>query len=143
MKPGFTLPEVALTLIVAALLLAIALPRFADVRQEVAVEQAAQSLASAHRRARMLAITSGYPAVLSVAERSLRITLAGAVQPHWQAPGPVELGIALTGAPRDLAFSPIGISMGVSNATFRLSLGPHSRSVVVSRLGRVRILRGT
>jgi type IV fimbrial biogenesis protein FimT len=142
MKSGFTLPEVALTLVLAALLLGIALPAFTAVKQEVAVELAAQSLVSAHRRARALAITQGQPAVLAVAERSLRITLAGAPQPHWEAPGPLEEGITITGAPRDLTFSPLGVTTGLSNATFRLSLGVHLRSVVISRLGRIRILRG-
>ena len=143
MKSGFTLPELALSLLIAALLLAIALPGFSAVKQELAVEQAAQALVSAHRRARTLAVTRGHPAVLSVAERSLRITLAGAAQPHWEAPGPLEQGVAITGAPRDLAFSPIGFTTGLSNATFRLSIGAHSRSVVISRLGRIRVLRGT
>ncbi len=142
MKSGFTLPELALSLVVAALLLGVALPGFTAVKQEVAVELAAQSIVSAHRRARALAITQGHPAVLAVAERSLRITLAGAAQPHWEAPGPLEQGIPLTGAPRNLTFSPLGISTGLSNATFRLGTGVHTRSVVISRLGRIRILRG-
>lgn len=141
MKSGFTLPEVALALVIAGLLLGIALPRFTAVKQEVAIEQAAQSLVSAHRRARALAIAKGHPAVLSVADWSLRITLGGAAQPHWLAPGPLEQGIAVTGTPRDLTFSPLGITTGLSNATFRLSLGSSSRTVVVSRLGRIRILR--
>ena len=143
MRTGFTLPEMALALVIAALLLGMALPQFTAVKQEVAVEQAAQSLVAAHWRARTLAIAQGHPAVLSVAEGSLRITLAGAAEPHWQGPGPRDGGIAVTGAPRDLTFSPLGITTGLSNATFRLSLGSAVRSVVVSRLGRVRIVRGS
>jgi prepilin-type N-terminal cleavage/methylation domain-containing protein len=143
MKSGFTLPEVALALVIAGLVLGIALPRFTALKQEVAIEQAAQSLVSAHRRARTLAITRGHPAVLSVAERSLRITLGGAVQPQWLAPGPLDHGVSITGTPRDLVFSPLGITTGLSNATFNLSLGSATRTVVVSRLGRIRILRGT
>ena len=129
MKHGFTLAELALAMVIAGLLLGIALPRFAAVKQEVAVEHAAQSLVSAHRRARMIAIARGYPAVLSVAARTLRITLVGAGQPHWSSPGPAEEGVALAGPP------------GLSNASFHLSLGSASRTVVVSRLGRVRISR--
>ena len=142
MKSGFTLPEVALALVVAGLLLAIALPKFTALKQEVALEQAAQSLVAAHRRARTLAITHGHPAILSVAERSLRITFSGAPQPHWVAPGPLDQGVSVTGAPRSLAFSPLGITTGLSNATFQLHLGSATRTVVVSRLGRIRILRG-
>ena len=141
MKSGYTLPEVALALVIAGLLLGIALPRLTALKQEVAIEQSAQALVSAHRRARTLAVASGHPAILSVADRSLRITLSGAAQPHWQAPGPLEQGIAITGTPRDLTFSPLGITTGLSNATFNLTLGSATRSVVVSRLGRIRILR--
>jgi prepilin-type N-terminal cleavage/methylation domain-containing protein len=141
MRSGFTLPEVALVLVIAGLLLGIALPQITAVKQEVAIEQAAQSLVAAHRRARALAVARGHPAILSVADRTLRITLGGAGQPHWLAPGPLEQGIGITGTPRDLTFSPLGITTGLSNVTFRLSLGSRSRTVVVSRLGRVRILR--
>jgi prepilin-type N-terminal cleavage/methylation domain-containing protein len=143
MKSGFTLPEVALAVVIAGLLLGIALPRFTALKQEVAVEHAAQALVSAHRRARTLAVTRGHPAILSVAERSLRITLGGAAQPHWLAPGPVEQGVSITGTPRDLTFSPLGITTGLSNATFTLTLGSATRTVVVSRLGRIRILPGS
>ena len=142
MRSGYSLPEVALALVVAGLLLGIALPGFTAVKQEVAVEQAAMALVAAHRRARALAVARGHPAVLTVAERSLRITLGGAPLPHWTAPGPLEEGVAVTGVPRDLTFSPLGITTGLSNATFRLTLGAASRAVVVSRLGRVRIVRG-
>jgi prepilin-type N-terminal cleavage/methylation domain-containing protein len=141
MKSGYTLPEVALALVIAGLLLGIALPRLTALKQEVAIEQAAQALVSAHRRARTLAVASGHPAILSVADRSLRITLSGAARPHWLAPGPLEQGVAITGTPRDLTFSPLGITTGLSNATFNLTLGSATRSVVVSRLGRIRILR--
>ena len=142
MKHGFTSAELALALVIAGLLLGIALPRFAVLKQEVVVEQAAQSLVSAHRRARALAVTRGHPAVLSVAEGSLRITLSGAAQPHWEVPGPLDQGVAITGTPRDLTFSPLGVTSGLSNATFQLSLGSSVRTVVLSRLGRVRVVRG-
>ena len=141
MRSGYTLPEVALALTVAGLLLGIALPKFTAVKQEVAVEQAAQSLVAAHRRARALAVVRGHPAILSVADRSLRITLSGAAHPHWASPGPLDAGVAVTGTPRDLTFSPLGITTGLSNATFQLTLGSSSRAVVISRLGRVRIVR--
>jgi prepilin-type N-terminal cleavage/methylation domain-containing protein len=141
MKFGFTLLEVALALVIASLLLGIALPRFTALKQEVVIEQAAQSLVAAHRRARTLAVASGQPAILSVSDRSLRITLGGAAQPQWLGPGPDDQGVSVTGTPRDLTFSPLGITTGLSNATFNLSLGSATRTVVISRLGRVRILR--
>jgi prepilin-type N-terminal cleavage/methylation domain-containing protein len=141
MKYGFTLVETALTLAVAGLLLAIALPRLTALKQGVAVERAAQSIVAAHRRARITAIVRGRPAILSVAARTLRVTLAGQGQPHWSSPGPQNEGVALAGPPRELTFSPLGITTGLSNASFHLSLGTATRTVVISRLGRVRISR--
>jgi hypothetical protein len=38
-------------------------------------------------------------------------------------------------------FSPDGLTLGVSNATLPLARGAAHRAVVVSRLGRVRIVR--
>lgn len=139
MKYGFTMLETALTLAVVSLLLGIALPRFTALKQGVTVERAAQNIAAAHRRARADAIMHGRPAILSVAAESLHITYVGAGQPHWAAPGPLEDGVTLAESPRDLTFSPLGISTGLSNASFRLTLGSAGRTVVVSRLGRVRI----
>jgi prepilin-type N-terminal cleavage/methylation domain-containing protein len=141
MRSGFTLVETALTLAVAGLLLGIALPRFSALKQGVTIERAAQSIAAAHRRARTTAIVHGRPAILSVAARTLHITFVGAGQPHWSSPGPEKDGVTLAGPPRDLTFSPLGITTGLSNASFHLSLGSASRTVVVSRLGRVRVLR--
>jgi prepilin-type N-terminal cleavage/methylation domain-containing protein len=141
MRRGFTLIEAALTLAVAGLLLGIALPPLSALKRGVVVERAAQNIAAAHRRARIVAITHGQPAILSVAARTLRITFVGASEPHWSGPGPSEEGVSLAGPPRDLTFSPLGITTGLSNASFTLTLGSASRTVVVSRLGRVRVSR--
>ncbi len=76
-----------------------------------------------------------------MAAESLRITLVGAGPPQWASAGPSLDGVTLAGPPRTLTFSPLGITTGLSNASFELSLGSASRTVVVSRLGRVRITR--
>jgi prepilin-type N-terminal cleavage/methylation domain-containing protein len=101
MKSGFTLVETALSLAVAGLLLAIAVPSFSALKQGVRVEQAAQSLVAAHRRARIVAIVHGKPAILSVAASTLRITLIGRaghtgrlpVRPSRGSPSPVRPAI--------------------------------------------------
>lgn len=141
MRSGFTLVETALALTVAGLLLGIALPRFTVLKHGVLVESEAQTIAAAHRRARTLAIVHGRPAVLSIAAESLRITFVGADQPQWSSPGPSQAGVTLAGPARELTFSPLGITTGLSNASFHVSLGSARRTVVVSRLGRVRISR--
>jgi Tfp pilus assembly protein FimT len=40
-----------------------------------------------------------------------------------------------------MTFSPVGMTIGLSNATFQLRRAAAARVVVVSRLGRVRIVR--
>jgi prepilin-type N-terminal cleavage/methylation domain-containing protein len=141
MRRGFTLVETVLALAVAGVLLAIALPALTALKQGVEVEQAAQDIAAAHRRARISAIVHGRPVVLSVDTAALRLTFVGAAVPHWSSPGPSARAVIFAGPPRELTFSPIGITTGLSNATFHLSRGSSTRAVVVSRLGRVRIVR--
>ncbi|HEX3234731.1 MAG TPA: GspH/FimT family pseudopilin [Gemmatimonadales bacterium] len=140
MRRGITLIELLLVLIVTGLLSAIALPRFATLADDLAVEAAARHLVGAHRRARMIAILESRPVVLTIAPDSLVIRLGSAGPQSWRASGPVADGVALAGGAKQIVFSPVGVTAGLSNASFQLTRGGASRTVVVSRLGRVRIL---
>jgi Tfp pilus assembly protein FimT len=142
MRRGYTIVELTLILTIIGLLLGMALPALAPLRDSWTAEQAAQAVVLAHRRARIAAILLNRPLVLTVAPDSLRIaTLTDSVV--WRAAGPNAEGATLAGPVRKLTFSPVGISMGLSNATFQISRGAAVRSVVVSRLGRVRLRRGS
>jgi prepilin-type N-terminal cleavage/methylation domain-containing protein len=142
MRRGYTVMELALVLAIIGLMLGIALPRVAPLRDGWIAEQAAQGVVLAHRRARIAAILMNRPLVLTIAADSLRIaTVADSV--IWRAPGPATAGATLAGPVRKLTFSPVGLTTGLSNATFRISRGAAIRSVVVSRLGRVRLRRGS
>lgn len=141
MQRGYTLPEVGLALAVAGLLLGIALPKLTALQDSLAVEAAAREVIAAHGRARMAAVLHGRPVVLTVSPDSLACRFPGAVERLWRRPGPAAGGVTLASPARQLTFSPVGISMGFSNATFRLLRGAASRTVIVSRLGRVRVTR--
>lgn len=142
MRHGYTVGELMLVLAILGLMLGIALPRLAPLRDSWTAEQAAQAVVVAHSRARIAAILMNRPLVLTVAADSLRIaTLADSVV--WRAAGPAAAGASLAGPARKLTFSPVGITTGLSNATFQIRRGAAVRSVVVSRLGRVRIRRGS
>ena len=142
MRRGYTVVELTLVLAIVGLMLGIALPRLTPLRDSCIAEQAAQAVVLAHRRARIAAILMNRPLVLTVAADSLRIaTLADSVV--WRAAGPAAAGATLAGPVRKLTFSPVGLTTGLSNATFQISRGAAIRSVVVSRLGRVRIRRGS
>ena len=142
MRRGFTLLEMLLALAVMSLTLATAVPRLSAIRDAWITEDAAQAIIQAHRKARLYAVLLSRPVVLTVAPDTLRITTR-ADSVVWQGPGPAVAGAALAGPVRTLTFAPIGITMGLSNATFRISRGAALRTVIVSRLGRVRLQRGS
>lgn len=140
MRRGFSLTELVLVLAVAGLLFGIAVPSLFAVLDVIEVGAAVHHLVAAHRRARMLAITRSQVLVLSIDSASLSIQPPGQAIPLWAEPGPAANRVSLEGPPRQFTFSPEGITFGFSNATLRLARGSASRTIVVSRLGRVRII---
>jgi Tfp pilus assembly protein FimT len=139
MRRGATLPELSLTLILLGLMLVIALPRIHGVADSLAVSRAARAIAAAHTRARMAAVLRSQALELVIEPGALTIRPAAAA-PIWQGQGPAADEVILAGPPRTLTFSPVGITTGLSNASFRLTRGEAERTVIVSRLGRVRIV---
>jgi hypothetical protein len=79
--------------------------------------------------------------VLSVDSSMLTIRRRDRLTPLWSEPGPASARVALAGPVRQFTFSPEGFSMGLSNATIRLSRGSATRTVILSRLGRARVTR--
>jgi prepilin-type N-terminal cleavage/methylation domain-containing protein len=138
MRRGLTLIETLLTLAIIGLVLGIALPRFGLVRDQLAVDQEAGRIVAAHRRARITAILESRQVVLTVSPSLLAIAESLPGQ-DWRSPGPAEAGVNLEGGTRQVTFSPVGITTGVSNASFRLSRGAARRTVILSRLGRARV----
>ena len=141
MRQGFSLVELMLVLAVTSLLFGIALPRLSGALDRIGVESQANHLVAAHRRARMMAITRGQVLVLTIDSANLVIRPRGQTSPLWAEGGPAAARVALEGPARQFTFSPIGLTLGFSNATLRLSRGTASRTIVISRLGRVRIAR--
>jgi prepilin-type N-terminal cleavage/methylation domain-containing protein len=140
MRRGTTLLELALVLVIAGLLLAIALPRLRGLDDSLAVDRAAWDIVAAHRRARMSAILQSRVLELTIAATDLTLRRRGDTTRIWRAEGPAANRVALAGPERILMFSPVGITVGLSNASFHLTRGSATRTVVVSRLGRVRIV---
>jgi Tfp pilus assembly protein FimT len=141
MRRGATIMELALALAIIGVLLGIALPRLATVADSLAVDAAARDIVAAHARARMTAILRSRVVELSVGADDLAIRPRGDAADLWHSTGPAARQVVLAGPPRIVTFSPVGITMGLSNASFPLTRGAASRTVVVSRLGRVRITR--
>jgi prepilin-type N-terminal cleavage/methylation domain-containing protein len=139
MRHGFSLIELMLVVAVASLLFGIALPRLSGALDHIEVESQANHLVAAHRRARMMAVIRGQVLVLTIDSANLIIRARGQASPLWAEDGPAAARVTLEGPTRQFTFSPVGFTLGLSNATLRLSRGSASRTIVISRLGRVRI----
>ena len=141
MKQGFTLPELMLVLAVAAILLGIGVTSLVRTMDRLSVDGAAAQLVAAHHRARMMAVVRGQVLTLLVDADSVRIAIRAGASPLWSASGPAGSGVSLAGPVRRFTFSPEGLTLGLSNASLQLQRGSTTRTVVISRLGRVRVLR--
>lgn len=141
MRRAFTLPELVLVLAVAGILLGIAVPPLNRTLDRIEVEAAARQIVAAHQRARIMAITRSQVVLLTMQPTELAIQGRGEDTPLWSEPGPAASGVSLAGPPRQFMFSPEGLTLGLSNSTLRLARGLTSRTVVISRLGRVRVVR--
>lgn len=139
MRQAFTLAELLLVLALGSILLGVAIPRFTATLDRIEVSAAASHIAAAHQRARLMAVTQGMVTVLSVDPFALTIRPRGLAAPLWSEAGPAAHRVSLAGPARHFTFSPEGFSLGLSNATIRLTRGRATRTVIISRLGRVRV----
>jgi prepilin-type N-terminal cleavage/methylation domain-containing protein len=138
MKQGVTLPELMLVFAVGAILLGIGVTNLVRVVDRLSVEAAASQVVAAHQRARMMAVVRGQVLTLLVDSVSLSIAPRSGSAPLWSSAGPAASGVALAGPPRRFTFSPEGLTLGLSNATLQLGRGTSTRTLVISRLGRIR-----
>jgi type IV fimbrial biogenesis protein FimT len=141
MRRAFTLPELMLVLAVVAILLGIAVPSLSRAMDQIELDAAAAHVVAAHHRARIMALVRGQVLTLAVDSSRLSISPYAGAAPLWQAAGPGAAGVHLAGSSRQFTFSPEGYTLGLSNASLLLTRGSSTRTIVISRLGRVRVLR--
>lgn len=144
MTRGYTLLETLLALVIAGLAATMSLPAWHGLHDSYTVRAAAAMIASAHQRARIRAVLEGGSTELEVRADSLllRVLPGGGQVPRlvWSGPGPATSGVSFQSPPRTIAFAPTGVTTGFANATFVVSKGAARRQVVISRMGRVRVI---
>lgn len=142
MQKGVTLIELLFALVITGLLAAAATPAVSGLRDRYLVSAAAQAIANAHNRARIQAVLQSKVVDLELRPDSMfiRISTGGTPAILWSEIGPSRNGVSLGSPSRILSFAPTGITLGFANASFVLTRGSARRQVIVSRLGRVRII---
>jgi prepilin-type N-terminal cleavage/methylation domain-containing protein len=140
MARGFTLSELVIAIVIAAVLLGVALPRLRPALDRVATEAAAGDITAALATTRHTAIARGQRARLVIAADSLRLDLwsgtAWTGAARW--PGPATHRVSLQVSNPVVAFSPTGVGWGASNTTITLRRGSQVETITTSRVGRVR-----
>jgi prepilin-type N-terminal cleavage/methylation domain-containing protein len=140
MRRGVTLVELMLVLAVAGILFGVAVPALSLLLDSLAVHAAVSHIEAAHARARLLAITRGKVITLAIDSARIAISPRNDTLALWSEEGPSAQRVHLEGAQRQFTFSPEGFTLGVSNASLQLSRGATRQTLVISRLGRVRVL---
>lgn len=145
MRRGFTLLELLIILAIIGLIAGTVIPGSAALADRLAVEHEAARLLTAYRSAWVAARAQQRLALLRISPDTLAIrTVSSSNAPDtalaWIAPGPRQAGVTLVSPAHTSSFGPDGLGLGLSNTTHLLVKGNASRKVVVSRLGRVRIL---
>ncbi len=139
MRRGFTLLELLLVITLIGLLSGLAFPRLAGALDGIRAGQAASRIALAHERARALALGEQHTAVLRVTPDSLTVLVNDSVR--WGLPGPASDGATLSLGAAQTPYAPNGFALGAANTTYVVQRGVARIEVLVSRLGRVRIVR--
>jgi prepilin-type N-terminal cleavage/methylation domain-containing protein len=140
MRRGVTLVELVLVLALVGILFGMTVPALSLLLDSLAVHEAVSHIGAAHARARLLAIARGQVITLAIDSARIAISPRNDTIPLWSEEGPSAQRVHLEGAQRQFTFSPEGFTLGVSNASLQLSRGATRQTVVISRLGRVRVL---
>jgi prepilin-type N-terminal cleavage/methylation domain-containing protein len=137
-KSGFSLPEVAVALAMMAVVLSIALHRFAALRDATSVRAATGDLGSAFSLARQIAVSNRrvVAIVLDTGRGVVEVRLGGARVARRDLG--VTYGVHL-GSNRDSAvYDARGVGYGLSNLSVAIRRGRFVDTLTMSRLGRVR-----
>jgi len=142
MRRGATLVELLVVVGVLGILAGLAVPPALRARDRALVARQAQRIAAAHAATRSAALLAGARAELTIQGHALRQRQwrAGGFVVTWHRPGPAADAVTLSGPATPLVFDSRGYSLGAGNRTYRLHRGRDSATIVISRLGRLRIL---
>ncbi len=137
-NPGFTIIETVITLVLTAIISAIAIPRAASFIDSIEVHGATTEAVSMFSTARQYAIARGTQTIVDIDQLRGTITIKAAGRAVSVAEIAAAHSVKLTTNRTSITYSAIGVGYGAANLTMTLSRGRSTDTIVVSRLGRVR-----
>ena len=135
---GFTLLELLVAMIVAGILLALALPRFAAARDSRSVHSALDVLSAEFSLARASALARRAPIAVVLDTSAGVVRVRGTEGPIRQIDLFASFGVTLAANRDSAVYDPRGIGYGLSNLTVVVRRGNFVDTLTMSRLGRVR-----
>ncbi|GJG87237.1 hypothetical protein tb265_24180 [Gemmatimonadetes bacterium T265] len=137
-RPGFTLPELIVALVILGVALGLGLRGVSHLRNGTAVRGATAEVRSAFAAARAAAVRRGERVAVRVD------TVAGTIAVHLRTDTVLRrslagvYGVRLSATRDSAAYGATGVGYGGSNLRVVVRRGAATDTVVVSRLGRVR-----
>lgn len=136
---GVTLVELAVVLVLVALLTAILLPATWRWSDRMAVERAVWDIAVFYHAARQSAVLRGRDTRIEFGTDSLRAVQAGGPDSVvLSRPGPGRHGVVLTASRPTITLEAGGVGLGGANTKLVVRRGGAADSLTTSRLGRLK-----
>jgi type IV fimbrial biogenesis protein FimT len=137
-RRGFTLLELLVAVLVAAVLAAVAVSGAARVADTLAVRGAARELRAALASARHLAVLRATRAAVAIDTTRAEVVVHVAAETSLVRPLHALYGVRLSASRDSLAYRADGLGWGATNARLIARRRSAAETVTVSRLGRVR-----
>ncbi len=138
MRHGFTLVELSVALALVALAAAIAVPRVAAQLHDLSVAAAVAETAGALQATRDQAVAEGRPVTAYLDGGSAAITVVAGTDTLLRRDLAAAHSVALSASRDSIAYLPDALAAGAANLGIVVSRGTRTRTITVSRLGRVR-----
>jgi prepilin-type N-terminal cleavage/methylation domain-containing protein len=141
MRRGFTIIELAITLVVLGFVVTWAVPRFGHWLDRLAVMRAEEEVVGFYQRARLEALFRSVRVRVLITGDSLTATAIGDRDSLlFAARGPARHGVTLRASREVIRLYPNGLGLGGANSKIILGRREVLDSVTISRLGRLRRL---
>ena len=142
---GFSMIELALVMVVSLILLAFSIPMVQSTIRQYRYRNAVVAATMAIQATRFQAIRNGFPYAIefSPATNTYQVSNlppTAAAFANVGGPVPLEGGLAVISQQTRLEFNPNGtVQATVGNLSFALSYGSQTKTISVSRVGRVSV----